>query len=141
MYSEKKFQIGSFFYSLFYYSLLFIIINIKPYLVMSNGRAVDSTKHCEKRLPLKWRSFGKELIFHEFDFKTSDLDLDVLKSSIWKHKTLCDKGIFSFIIILQLWQPIELKFSQANVILSIRWDTIVIRLVFGNIITKNAQCL
>ena len=31
---------------------------------------------------------------------------------IWKHTHVCNKG-FSFIILLQIRQPIELKFSQA----------------------------
>ena len=30
----------------------------------------------------------------EFDFETSDLELEVSKSSIWKHTTSCDKGVF-----------------------------------------------
>ena len=38
----------------------------------------------------------KEVIFDEFDFETSELDFEVLKSSIWKHTTLCDKGVFFF---------------------------------------------
>ena len=50
--------------------------------------------------------FEIEVIFQEFDFKTSELDFEVLKSSIWKHTTSCDKGVFSFIILLQLKQPI-----------------------------------
>ena len=54
----------------------------------------------------------KEVIFHEFGIETSDLEFPVLKSSIWKHTTSCDKGVFSFIIISQLRRPIELKFSQ-----------------------------
>ena len=56
--------------------------------------------------------FEKEVIFQEFDFTTSELDFEVSKSSIWKHTTLCDKGVFSFIGISQLRWPIELKFSQ-----------------------------
>ena len=43
--------------------------------------------------------FEKEVIFHEFDFKTSELDFEVSLSSIRKHTTLCDKGAFSFTII------------------------------------------
>ena len=42
---------------------------------------VDSKKHCEKRLPLKL-VFEKEVIFNEFDLETSDLEFEVLKSSI-----------------------------------------------------------
>ena len=56
--------------------------------------------------------FEKEVIFHEFDLETSDLEFEVTKSSIWKHTTSCDQGVFSNIIISQLWRPIELKFSQ-----------------------------
>jgi hypothetical protein len=40
--------------------------------------------------------FEKEVIFHEFDFETSDLEFKVSKSSIWKHTTSCDKGVFFF---------------------------------------------
>ena len=56
--------------------------------------------------------FKREVIFHEFDFETSDLEFEVSKWSIWKHTTLCDKGVFSSIILSQLWRAIELKFSQ-----------------------------
>ena len=55
--------------------------------------------------------FEKEVSVREFGFKTSDLEFEVSKSSIWKH-TLCDTVFFSSIIIWQLWRPIELKFSQ-----------------------------
>ena len=40
--------------------------------------------------------FEKEVIFHEFDFETSRLEFEVSKSSIWKHTTSCDKGVFFF---------------------------------------------
>ena len=39
--------------------------------------------------------FETEVISHEFDFKTSELDFEVPKSSTWKHTTSCDKGVFS----------------------------------------------
>ena len=40
-------------------------------------------KYCEKWLPSgSGVVFEKEVIFHEFDFKTSDLELEVSKSSI-----------------------------------------------------------
>ena len=42
--------------------------------------------------------FEKEVIFHKFDFKTSELDFEVSKSSISEHTTLCDNCVFSFII-------------------------------------------
>ena len=38
--------------------------------------------------------FEKEVIFHEVDFETSDLELEVSKSTIWTHTTSCDKGVF-----------------------------------------------
>ena len=56
--------------------------------------------------------FEKEVIFHECGFETSELDFEVSKSSIWKRKTLCDKGIFSYIMFSQFRWPIQLKFSQ-----------------------------
>ena len=59
----------------------------------------------------------KEVIFHEFDLETSELDFGVSKSRIWEHTTLCGKGVFSFIInISQLRRPIEVKFSQTCVL-------------------------
>ena len=58
--------------------------------------------------------FEKEVIFHEFDFETSNLEFEVSKSSIWKHTTSCDKGVFSFIIVSQLRRPIELNISQVG---------------------------
>ena len=68
--------------------------------------------------------FKKEVIFHRFDFKTSNnLDFEVSKSSIWKHTTSCDKGVFSFIIISQLRRPIELKLSQVCYFMHTCWDT------------------
>ena len=40
--------------------------------------------------------FEEEVIFHTFDFDTSSLEFEVSKSSIWKHPTSCDKGVFFF---------------------------------------------
>ena len=43
---------------------------------------VDDIKHREKRLPLKCHIvLEKEVIFHECDFETSDLELVVSKST------------------------------------------------------------
>ena len=68
----------------------------------------------------------KEVIFHELVFETSDLELEATKSSI-KHTTSCYQSplqdVFSFIIISQLWWPIELKFSQVCYFMHICWDT------------------
>ena len=93
-------------------------------MITSNGERL-TLKHCEKRLPLKWRIvFEKEVIFHEFDFETSDLEFEVSKSSIWKHTTSCEHGatrVFFLSLIsinitstteYYLRRPIELKFSQ-----------------------------
>ena len=46
--------------------------------------------------------FEKEAIFHEFDFETSNSELQVPKSSIWKHTTSCDYAFFSFHYYLAL---------------------------------------
>ena len=40
--------------------------------------------------------FEKEVTFHEFDFETSDLELDVSKSTILTHTTSSNKGVFFF---------------------------------------------
>ena len=73
----------------------------------------------------------KEVIFHEFDLETSELDFGVSKSRIWKHTTLCGKGVFSFIInISQLRRPIELKFTQVCYFMHIlrytKWENNVV---------------
>ena len=46
--------------------------------------------------------FEKEVIYHKFDFETSDLELEVSKPTIPKHTTSCDKDVFSSIIIVPL---------------------------------------
>ena len=69
--------------------------------------------------------YKKEVIFHEFDFKTSELDFEVskfqdLRITFWglkikhlnAHILSVTQGVFSFIIFSQFRQPIELKFSQ-----------------------------
>ena len=66
--------------------------------------------------------FEKEVIFHEFDFETSDLEFEVSKSSIWKHTTLCDKGVFSFILSRNFDDQLSSNFHRF-VILCICWDT------------------
>ena len=69
------------------------------------GEEVDSIKHCEKRLT-----------------HTSELDFEVSESSIWKHTTSCDKGVFSSIVISQLLRPILSSHFHRFVIVSICWD-------------------
>ena len=40
--------------------------------------------------------YEKEIICHELDFETSELDVEVSKSSIWKHTTACARVCFFF---------------------------------------------
>ena len=96
-----------------YWQLLKIIISIRPVLVTSNGQLLVVWNIVRNGSLWSDVVFKKEVLFHEFDFETSDLEFEVSKSSIWwKHTTSCDKGVFSFIIISQIWRPIELKFPQ-----------------------------
>ena len=50
----------------------------------------------------------EEVIFHEFDFETSDLEFGSRNQASESTQLRCDKGVFSFIIISQLRRPIEL---------------------------------
>ena len=68
----------------------------KTFLGDEQWGEVDGEKHREKRLPLNAKVFEKEVIFQEFDFETSDLEFEVSKSSIRKHTTSCDEGVFYF---------------------------------------------
>ena len=65
--------------------------------------------------------FEQEVIFLEFDFETSELDLEVSKLIISKHTTLCDKGVFGF-IILQLRRPYWAQHFHRFVMLCICWE-------------------
>ena len=66
--------------------------------------------------------FEKEVIFHEFDFETSSLELEVSKSSIKKHTTLCDKGVFLSLLSRNFDDQLSSNFHRF-VILCICWDT------------------
>ena len=57
-------------------------ISKKPYLITSNGHLVIVQNIV--RTGYLWGGilFEKEVIFHKFDFETSHLELEVLKSSI-----------------------------------------------------------
>ena len=70
---------------------------------MSNGELLISIKHCEKRV------FEREVISHQNN-KTS---IQKPFIPIWKHPNLYNKGVFDFILFLQLQLPIEPNFSQA----------------------------
>ena len=67
--------------------------------------------------------FEKEEIFHYFDFETSSLEFEVSKSSIWKHKTLCDKGVFSCVFISQLAPTINRAQIFTGLLFYACWDT------------------
>ena len=56
--------------------------------------------------------FEKEVIFHDFDFETSDLEFWGLETKHLKAHKFVWLGFFFFIIISQLRRLIELKFSQ-----------------------------
>ena len=67
--------------------------------------------------------FEKEVIFHEFDFETSDLELEVSKSSIRKAHNLVWKGWF-FLSLLSRNFDDRLSWNfHRFVILCICWDT------------------
>ena len=95
----------------------------KTFLDYSNGeRLICSIKHCEKQLPLKWRSFRERSNFPHFE--TSDLEFEVSKSSIWKHTTSwCDKGVFFLSIIFCNFDDRLSSNFHRFVILCECWDT------------------
>ena len=52
---------------------------------------------------MQWRSFRERSNFPQIWFQDlSSLEFEVSKSSMWKHTTLCDKGVFSFTILTTL---------------------------------------
>ena len=66
----------------------------------------------------------KEVIYHEFDFETSDLEFEVSKSSIWNQKTLCDNVFFYFNVLLSRNFDKRLSSNLHKfVILGRCWDT------------------
>ena len=67
--------------------------------------------------------FEKDVIFHEFDFKTSDLELKVSKSTIWTHTTSCDKGGFFLSLLSRKFDDRLSSNFHRFVILCICWDT------------------
>ena len=90
--------------------------------------APQNIKHCEKRLPLKKRSFRERnnfprIWFRYLRFRILGLEINHLKAHnfVWQ-------GCFFFHYYLQLWWPIELIFSQACYFMHYRfvilcWDT------------------
>ena len=93
-----------------FYSTIVLVVSIKTYLVRSNGKLMIVWNIVRNGSLWSNVDFEKEVIFHEFDFDTSESDFEVPKSSIWK---LCaTKGVFSSIVISQLRQQIEIKISQ-----------------------------
>ena len=67
--------------------------------------------------------FEKEVIFHEFDIETSDLELEVSKSSVRKHTTLCDKDVFFLSLLSRNFDDWLSSNFHRFVILCICWDT------------------
>ena len=67
--------------------------------------------------------FEKEVIFHEFDFETSSLELEVSKSSTWKHTTSCDKGVFFLSYLSRNSDDQSSSNFHRLVILCLCWDT------------------
>ena len=100
------------------------------YFKLWNSRVTNCvSQHCEKRLPLKWRkwrNFREGSNFQRIWFR----DLRSLFwgpeiKHLWKHTTsLCDKDVFSSIIISQLRRPKWVQlFTGLFVCAYICWDT------------------
>ena len=66
--------------------------------------------------------FQREVIFHEFDLKTSELDFEVSNSSIWKH-TLRVKRVFFLLLLSRNFDDKLSSNFHRCVILCIFWDT------------------
>ena len=67
--------------------------------------------------------FEKEVFFHEFDFETSCLELEISKSSIWTHTISCDKGVFFISVLCRNFDDRLSSIFHRLVILCICWDT------------------
>ena len=68
--------------------------------------------------------FEKSVIFHKFDFETSDLELEVSKSSIWLRTTSCYiKGVFFLSLLSRNFDDLLNSNFHRFVILCICWGT------------------
>ena len=77
-----------------------ILLEYKAYLVEQWG-AVDSITDCDKRLILmELRSFENDVVYN------SNIKILQAVTGIW---ILCNKGVISFIIFLQIKKPNEFK--------------------------------
>ena len=65
------------------------------------GSCWFSIKHCEKRLPLKQRSFGKGVIFHSSIKRLQVFRHEAFFRHLKVHKILCNKGV-SFVTLAAL---------------------------------------
>ena len=83
---------------------------------------------------------GKKVVLYDFDFETSDLEFEVSKSSIWKHTTLCDKGVFSIIVISQLRWPDWAKISTGLLFYAYYVEVHQVRKLVFDIIINSVQC-
>ena len=85
---------------------------------------VDNIKHCEKRLPLKWRSFWERSNFTRIWFRDLRfIEFEVSKSSIWKHTTSSDKGVFFLSLLSRNSDDQSSSNFHRLVIFCICWDT------------------
>ena len=86
--------------------------------------------------------FEKEVIFYEFDFKTSELDFEVPNQAS-ENTQLCVTRVFflSLLHISQLWRPNEFKFSQICYFMQEAYVAIHQERDWSLTITNSVQCL
>ena len=96
------------------------LLAYQPYLVTSNGELLIVYNIVRNRALWSNVVFKKEVIFHEFDLETSDLEFEVSKSSIWKHTSSC----FFFHTNSYLTTPVDQSSSNFHrfVIWCVCWD-------------------
>ena len=66
---------------------------------------------------------AKKVIFLEFDFETSDLELEGSKSSIWKHPYSCNKGVFLSLLSCNFDDWLSPNFHRCVILCILCWDT------------------
>ena len=69
--------------------------NYSKYMRVEQLRPVGSIKHCQKRLPLKYLVFEKEVISYQSIWIKFETLAEVSNSSIWKYTT-CATRVFMF---------------------------------------------
>ena len=105
----------------------------KTILGNKQWRAIDSITHCEKRLPLKLRSFWEEVISHLSIWIELEISAEVANSRHLKAYNFCDT------ILSQLRWPFESNFSQVcyfvHMLRYTKWED------WSLTITNSVQCL